>query len=94
MGRLRVDRKAGRDVLMIAGGTGVAPMRAIIEHLAQWGENPRVQLFYGGRVREDLYDLEHLQQIAAHEPVADGGAGAGDRDEDRRRWSGARWPTW
>jgi NAD(P)H-flavin reductase len=68
MGRLRVDRKAGRDVLMIAGGTGVAPMRAIIEHLAKWGENPRVQLFYGGRTRADLYDLEHLQQIASTNP--------------------------
>lgn len=68
MGRLRVDRDAGRDVLMIAGGTGVAPMRSIIEHLAKWGENPRVLLFYGGRVRGDLYDLEHLQQIAATNP--------------------------
>jgi NAD(P)H-flavin reductase/hemoglobin-like flavoprotein len=68
MGRLRVDRKSKRDVLMIAGGTGVAPMRAIIEHLAKYGDNPRVQLFYGGRVREDLYDLEHLQQITTTNP--------------------------
>jgi len=68
MGRLRVDRNAGRDVLMIAGGTGVAPMHAIVDHLQQWGENPRVQLFYGGRVRGDLYDLEPLQAIAATNP--------------------------
>jgi NAD(P)H-flavin reductase/hemoglobin-like flavoprotein len=68
MGRLRVDRKAGRDVLMIAGGTGIAPMQAIAEHLSQWGDNPRVQLFYGGRVREDLYDLESLQRIASTNP--------------------------
>ncbi|MGH3762359.1 globin domain-containing protein [Actinophytocola sp.] len=68
MGRLRVDRKAGRDVLMIAGGTGIAPMRSIIEHLAQWGSNPHVRLFYGGRVRADLYDLEHVQDIATTNP--------------------------
>lgn len=68
MGRLRVDRETSRDVLMIAGGTGVTPMRAIIDHLAQWGENPRVRLFYGGRVRSDLYDLENLQMIAASNP--------------------------
>lgn len=68
MGRLRVDRDTGRDVLMIAGGTGVAPMRAMIDHLAQWGENPRVQLFFGGRVRADLYDLENLQTLAASNP--------------------------
>lgn len=68
MGRLRVDRTSGRDVVMIAGGTGLAPMRAIIEDLAQWGENPHVHLFYGGRVRADLYDLGHLLAIAATNP--------------------------
>ncbi|GAB1512155.1 FAD-binding oxidoreductase [Actinophytocola sp. KF-1] len=68
MGRLAVNRESGRDVLMIAGGTGIAPMRAIIEHLAQWGKNPKVQLFFGGRVRADLYDLENLQATAATNP--------------------------
>jgi NAD(P)H-flavin reductase/hemoglobin-like flavoprotein len=68
MGRLRVDRTAGRDVIMIAGGTGLAPMRAILEDLAQWGENPRVHLFYGGRVRADLYDLPFLFTLAASNP--------------------------
>jgi NAD(P)H-flavin reductase/hemoglobin-like flavoprotein len=68
MGRLSVNRETGRDILMIAGGTGVAPMRAIIDHLSQWGENPRVQLFFGGRVRPDLYDLENLQALAASNP--------------------------
>ncbi|HET9144271.1 FAD-binding oxidoreductase, partial [Actinophytocola sp.] len=68
MGRLRVDRSSGRDVLMVAGGTGLAPMRAILEDLAQWGENPRVHLFYGGRVRADLYDLPALVSLAATNP--------------------------
>lgn len=68
MGRLKVDRTAGRDVVMVAGGTGLAPMRAILEELAQWGENPRVHLFYGGRVRADLYDLPYLISMAATNP--------------------------
>lgn len=68
MGQLSIDRESGRDVLMIAGGTGITPMRSIIEDLAQYGENPHVHLFYGGRTREDLYDLENLQQIAASNP--------------------------
>jgi NAD(P)H-flavin reductase/hemoglobin-like flavoprotein len=68
MGRLGVNRDSGRDVVMVAGGTGVAPMRAIIDHLSQWGENPKVQLFFGGRVRSDLYDLENLMAVAASNP--------------------------
>ncbi|GGS20548.1 globin domain-containing protein [Actinokineospora fastidiosa] len=68
MGRIAVDRTADSDVLMVAGGTGVAPMRAIVEDLARWGENPAVHLFVGGRTPEDLYDLPLLQDIAAANP--------------------------
>jgi NAD(P)H-flavin reductase/hemoglobin-like flavoprotein len=68
LGRLAVDREAGRDVLMIAGGTGVAPLSSILDHLAQWGENPKVKLFYGGPEREDLYDLEQLRLLASTNP--------------------------
>jgi NAD(P)H-flavin reductase len=53
---------------MIAGGTGLAPLRAIVDDLARWGKNPRVSLFYGGRVPEDLYDLPELHQLAAVNP--------------------------
>ncbi|HWC80667.1 MAG TPA: globin domain-containing protein [Pseudonocardiaceae bacterium] len=67
-GHLEVDRDSDRDVLMIAGGTGVSTMRALVEDLAQWGENPRVHLFYGGRRLEDLYALDELQQIAGSNP--------------------------
>ncbi|QGK72484.1 flavohemoprotein [Allosaccharopolyspora coralli] len=68
MGRLAVDRSSDRDVLMVAGGTGLAPMRSIIEDLAQYGDNPQVHLFYGGRTRDDLYDLENLQMVAMSNP--------------------------
>ncbi|WP_091288656.1 globin domain-containing protein [Amycolatopsis xylanica] len=68
LGRMRVDREAGRDVLMIAGGTGIAPISSILDDLAQWGENPKVRVFYGGQTREDLYDLEQLRALAATNP--------------------------
>ncbi|MEZ0384211.1 FAD-binding oxidoreductase [Mycobacterium sp. pW045] len=66
-GGLHVDRDAG-DVLMIAGSTGLAPLRAIIMDLTRWGVNPRVHLFFGGRYPCELYDLPTLWQIAAHNP--------------------------
>ncbi|GFG71877.1 FAD-binding oxidoreductase [Mycolicibacter senuensis] len=66
-GGLQVDRDAG-DVLMIAGSTGLAPLRAIIMDLTRWGVNPRVHLFFGGRYPCELYDLPTLWQIAAHNP--------------------------
>ncbi|GAB3572900.1 FAD-binding oxidoreductase [Amycolatopsis endophytica] len=68
LGTLAVDREGGRDVLMVAGGTGVAPMQAMLDELGQWGDNPKVHLFYGGRAREDLYALEMLRMIASCNP--------------------------
>ncbi|MFN2534014.1 MAG: globin domain-containing protein [Pseudonocardiaceae bacterium] len=68
MGVMTVDRESGRDVVMVAGGTGIAPMRAILEDLAQWGDNPQVTIFAGGRTRSDLHDLDTLTAIAATNP--------------------------
>lgn len=68
LGRLSVDRESGRDVLMVAGGTGLSPLRAMADDLARWGRNPRVHLFYGGRTAEDLYDLDNLRSMAAVNP--------------------------
>lgn len=68
LGGLHVDRESGRDVLMIASGTGLAPMRAQIMEMAMRGDNPRVHLFYGGKYPCDLYDLETLWQIATTNP--------------------------
>jgi NAD(P)H-flavin reductase/hemoglobin-like flavoprotein len=66
-GGLQVNRDAG-DVLMVAGSTGLAPLRSIVMDLTRWGVNPRVHVFFGGRYPCELYDLPTLWQIAAHNP--------------------------
>lgn len=66
-GALQIDRDGG-DVLLVAGSTGLAPLRSIIMDLTRWGENPRVHLFFGGRYPCELYDLQTLWQIAANNP--------------------------
>jgi len=66
-GALQVDRDGG-DVLMVAGSTGLAPLRSIVMDLTRWGDNPRVHLFFGGRYPCELYDLRTLWQVAANNP--------------------------
>ena len=66
-GGLQVDRD-GADVLMVAGSTGLAPLRALIMDLSRYAENPRVHLFFGARYRCELYDLPTLWQVASHNP--------------------------
>ncbi len=66
-GAMHVDRDRG-DVLMVAGSTGLAPLRALIMDLTRFGENPRVHLFFGGRYPCELYDMPTLWQIAGCNP--------------------------
>ena len=66
-GGLHVDRD-GEDVLMVAGSTGLAPLRNIIMDMTLHGENPRVHLFFGGRYPCELYDLKTLWHIASTNP--------------------------
>ncbi|RDH74707.1 2-polyprenylphenol hydroxylase [Mycolicibacterium moriokaense] len=63
-GGMQIDRDGG-DVLMVAGSTGLAPLRALIMDLTKWGVNPRVHLFFGARYPCELYDLRTLWQIAS-----------------------------
>ncbi len=66
-GAMHVDRDAG-DVLMVAGGTGLAPLRTLIMDLTRKAVNPRVHLFFGAKYPCDLYDLRTLWQIASQNP--------------------------
>jgi NAD(P)H-flavin reductase/hemoglobin-like flavoprotein len=66
-GAMEVDREGG-DVLMVAGSTGLAPLRALIVDMTRFAHNPRVHLFFGARYPCELYDLRTLWSIAAHNP--------------------------
>lgn len=58
-----------RDLVMVAGGTGLAPLRAHLERIDQgWqstGRAPRVHLFHGARLPLGLYEHRLLQNLTA-----------------------------
>lgn len=61
-----------RDLLCVAGGTGLAPIKAIIEQTisgAAGGRPRRITLFYGARQHFDLYDLQDLHLLEAAYPA-------------------------
>ncbi|ORI19351.1 FAD-binding oxidoreductase [Rhodococcus sp. 1168] len=68
LGGMSIDRNSPEDVLMIAGGTGIAPLRAQIMDMAMRSANPRVHLFVSGVYPCDLYDIETLWQISLSNP--------------------------
>jgi NAD(P)H-flavin reductase len=63
LGVLTVDPGSSRDVLLLAGGTGLAPLRSLVEDMARWNHMRQVYLFFGVRRQEDLYDMAALQRL-------------------------------
>jgi ferredoxin-NADP reductase/hemoglobin-like flavoprotein len=57
-----------RDLLLVAGGTGLAPLRALAEQAANEGRNRRVALFAGVRTRREAYDLKALNELQQRYP--------------------------
>ena len=52
-----------RDLLLIAGGTGLAPLRSIVEHLAGSPVHDRVSLVVGAQTMADLLRAEGLEPL-------------------------------
>ncbi|MGH3366743.1 MAG: globin domain-containing protein [Nocardioidaceae bacterium] len=73
----RLTRKPGdpTNLLMVAGGTGLAPLRAVLEQIdREWeatGSAPRVHLLHGVRLPWHLYDRALLRDLAAERPWFD-----------------------
>lgn len=55
-----------RPILMIAGGTGFAPVKAMIEHLLATDDKRTYSLWWAARSASDLYMDEKLRQWQAH----------------------------
>lgn len=57
---------AARDeaVVLIGGGTGLAPLKSIVRHALDHALVPELYLYHGGRRYCDLYDVEYFQTLA------------------------------
>lgn len=67
-GTLRLLSPPTRDVVCVAGGTGLAPVRSLVEGLSHATRTPWVHLFFGVRRADDLYDLPVLETLANRHP--------------------------
>jgi len=65
VGSLKLDEDSDRDILMVAGSTGLAPMMAMLERLAQRDSPPDVRLYFGAREPGGLYAADRLAKLAA-----------------------------
>ncbi len=56
-------RDSPNQILCIAGGSGMAPIKALLEQMINQGMNKQVTYLFGARTQEDLYCLDELEKI-------------------------------
>ena len=58
-------RRPTAPILMVAGGTGLAPMLSMLDHMAATGAtDQKVHLLLGANAEDELFALEHLAGYA------------------------------
>ncbi|MHC4861135.1 MAG: FAD-binding oxidoreductase, partial [Planctomycetota bacterium] len=68
VGDFVLDEESDRDILMVATGTGMSPIKSMLIHLLEAGASKPVRLLFGVRNTEDLFYTALLRGLGAHYP--------------------------
>jgi len=61
-------RDSARDILLIAGGSGMAPMKSILEDMREKQDQRPTRLYFGAVSRRDLFLTEAMRQLETDLP--------------------------
>jgi CDP-4-dehydro-6-deoxyglucose reductase len=53
-------RAGSGPVIMVAGGTGFAPLKSMLRHALETGSERRIHLYWGARHLQDVYEHERV----------------------------------
>ncbi|MFD5253017.1 globin domain-containing protein [Streptomyces bobili] len=67
-GSMTVDHTRDNGLLCVGGGTGIAPIKALVEDVAEHGARRPVEVFYGARSDHDLYDIDTMLRLQQSHP--------------------------
>jgi CDP-4-dehydro-6-deoxyglucose reductase len=68
LGTFFLREESDKPIVMLASGTGFAPIKALVEHMIHLKSERPVHFYWGGRRPQDLYMHELAQQWAATLP--------------------------
>jgi ferredoxin-NADP reductase len=63
------EAREGGPLILVAGGSGIAPLMAMIRHRAAAQSNASCRLLYSSRSREETIFAEELDRLAAQGPA-------------------------
>jgi len=61
-------RDNDRDILMVATGTGISPIKSMLLHLLEQRSNRKVHLLFGVRAVQDIFYTDFLRGLEAQYP--------------------------
>ncbi|MBA3031954.1 MAG: CDP-6-deoxy-delta-3,4-glucoseen reductase [Gammaproteobacteria bacterium] len=68
LGSFFLRENSSKPIILLAGGTGIAPIKGLIEHALHIGIKRPIQLYYGAKDRAGLYLNGLAEQWAAAHP--------------------------
>lgn len=68
-GSFYLQEESERPIIIMAGGTGFAPAKGMIEHALKVGLERPIHLYWGVRAKEDLYMDELVQSWTKQNPL-------------------------
>lgn len=68
MGQAGLVKNDTKPLLLIAGGMGLPPMKAIIDDAMHTNDQRPITLYWGTRTAEELYLLEYFKNLSAQHP--------------------------
>ncbi|MDH4165539.1 MAG: 2Fe-2S iron-sulfur cluster-binding protein [Gammaproteobacteria bacterium] len=77
-----------RHAVMIGGGTGYAPLRAMLRQLLAIGDRRPITLYWGARTTRDLYEHNWLSNVAADRAAFDYRPVLSDPQTEVSPWTG------
>lgn len=83
-----LEGNSDRDIVMVATGTGISPIKSMLMHLLDRDSRRRVRLFFGLRHESDLFYTDLLRGLAAHYPSFEYWIALSQPDPDR--WAGPK----
>jgi NAD(P)H-flavin reductase len=63
-GQMTLDPDSSRPLVCVAGGTGLAPIRALVEHAVRSGSERSTHVFIGARTALQLYGLDDMLRLS------------------------------
>lgn len=83
-------RDGTSPILLIAGGSGLAPIRAIVEDVVARRVPRPMTLLFGARTERDLYDVAELEQLGTNAPGGLRFVPVLSHEPEGSPWAGAR----